>query len=120
MAILAILAREILLTKRHWSLGASWLTESLADNLPQLAGQLTTAVRALHRVSPSNEATHIAIAVGVKEKTMFAVTDISRSTQRFVCLLMAAVVVAASLSLGALGAESAAHPGYSVTITQIQ
>ena len=50
---------------------------------------------------------------------MFAVTDISRSTQRFVCLLMAVVVVAASLSLGAFGAESASDLGYSVTITQV-
>lgn len=51
---------------------------------------------------------------------MFAITEISRSTQRFVCMALATVIVAASLSLGALAAESAAHVGYSVTITQIQ
>jgi hypothetical protein len=51
---------------------------------------------------------------------MFALTEFSRSSQRAVCMLMAAVIVAASLSLGAFGAQSALHEGYSVTITQIQ
>jgi hypothetical protein len=47
-------------------------------------------------------------------------SEISRTTQRFVCMLMATVVVAASLSLGAFGAQSATHLGYSVTITQVE
>jgi hypothetical protein len=51
---------------------------------------------------------------------MFARTDFSRSTQRTFCMLMAAVIVAASLTLGAFGAQSALHDHYSVTITQIQ
>ena len=51
---------------------------------------------------------------------MFALTEFSRSTQRTVCMLMAAVIVAASLSLGAFGAQSALHEGYSVTVTQLQ
>ena len=51
---------------------------------------------------------------------MFALTEISRSTQRFVCMALATVIVAASLSIGAIGAESAAHMDYSVTITQLQ
>ena len=51
---------------------------------------------------------------------MFALTDISRSTQRVVCMLFAAVIVATSLSIGALGADMASHGDYSVTITQIQ
>jgi hypothetical protein len=46
-------------------------------------------------------------------------TDISRTTQHFICMTLAALVVTASLSLGALGAQSAAHLGYSVTITQL-
>ena len=50
---------------------------------------------------------------------MFTLTDISRTTQRFVCMALAAVIVATSLSLGALAAESASNVGYSVTITQI-
>ncbi|HKE94043.1 MAG TPA: hypothetical protein VKB34_07035 [Povalibacter sp.] len=36
------------------------------------------------------------------------------------CMLMSAVIVAASLALGAVAAQSAAHVGYSVTITQLQ
>ncbi|HEY8539259.1 MAG TPA: hypothetical protein VIL28_10375 [Steroidobacteraceae bacterium] len=51
---------------------------------------------------------------------MFAITEISRSAQRFVCMVLAAVVVTAGLSAGAIAAQSAAHPGYSVTITQLQ
>jgi hypothetical protein len=51
---------------------------------------------------------------------MFAFTDISRTTQRVVCMLLAAVIVAASLSLGVFGARNASHSDYSVTITQLQ
>lgn len=51
---------------------------------------------------------------------MFALTEISRTTQRFVCMAMATVIVAMSLSLGALAALSATDLGYSVTIKQIQ
>lgn len=50
---------------------------------------------------------------------MFSLTEISRTTQQFVCMTLAALVVTASLSLGAFGAQAAAHPGYSVTITQL-
>jgi hypothetical protein len=51
---------------------------------------------------------------------MFAITELSRYTQRVACLLMAGFIVFTSLSLGAYHAESIAHPGYSVTITQVQ
>jgi hypothetical protein len=51
---------------------------------------------------------------------MFSVTQISRGTQRVLCLALAAMIVTASLSIGAFGAKSALHTGYSVTITQIQ
>jgi hypothetical protein len=51
---------------------------------------------------------------------MFAFTDISRTTQRVVCMLLATVIVAASLSLGVFGARNASHSDYSVTITQLQ
>jgi hypothetical protein len=50
---------------------------------------------------------------------MFTFTEFSRATQRAACMLMAVVIVAASLSLGALGSQSALHDGYSVTITQL-
>lgn len=49
---------------------------------------------------------------------MFA--QISRTSQRAVCMLLAAVIVIASLSLGALGSQLPLHPGYSVTVTQLQ
>ena len=51
---------------------------------------------------------------------MFALTDIGRNTQRVVCMLLATAVVAVSLSIGAVGAQSASHNGYSVTLTQLQ
>jgi hypothetical protein len=38
---------------------------------------------------------------------MFALTEISRNAQRAICMLMAAVIVAAGLSLGAFGAQYA-------------
>jgi len=50
---------------------------------------------------------------------MFTFTEFSRVTQRTVCMVMSAVIVAASLSLGALGSQSALNDGYSVTITQL-
>jgi hypothetical protein len=50
-------------------------------------------------------------------------TAISRKTQSIVCMILSAVIVSGSLSLGAFAAEraehAAAHEGYSVTITQI-
>jgi hypothetical protein len=47
-------------------------------------------------------------------------TSISRNTQAAICMLLSAVIVSASLSLGAFAASRAAHDGYSVTITQLQ
>ncbi len=49
---------------------------------------------------------------------MFTVT--SRTTQNAVCMILSAVIVSVSLSLGAFAAEYAARDGYSVTITQLQ
>jgi len=51
---------------------------------------------------------------------MFAIAQVGRTTQHIVCGFLAAVIVAASLSVGAFGAQSALHEGYSVTITQIE
>ena len=51
---------------------------------------------------------------------MIAITDFGRSAQRVACAVMAACIVFTSLSLGAYGINAATHPGYSVTITQIQ
>jgi hypothetical protein len=46
---------------------------------------------------------------------MFAVLEFSRNAQRTVCMLMSAVIVAASLSLGAYGAQSMLHDTSSLT-----
>jgi hypothetical protein len=51
---------------------------------------------------------------------MFAITEFSRTAQRVACGVMAAFIVFTSVSLGVYGANTVAHPGYSVTITQIQ
>lgn len=51
---------------------------------------------------------------------MYAFNEMSRTAQRTVCTLVSAVIVAAWLSLGAYGAQSALHQGYSVTVTQLQ
>lgn len=48
---------------------------------------------------------------------MFSVTG--RDIQNAVCMILSAVIVSVSLSLGAFAAERAEHSGYSVTITQI-
>lgn len=50
---------------------------------------------------------------------MYALTELSRNTQRTVCMLMSAAIVTVSLSLGAFAAQPETH-GYSVTVTQIQ
>ena len=48
-------------------------------------------------------------------------TAFSRKAQTAVCMILSAVIVSGSLSLGAFAADNAAaHDGYSVTITQIQ
>ncbi len=51
---------------------------------------------------------------------MYALNQMSRTTQRTVFAVVSAAIVTLWLSLGAYGAEMAAHPGYSVTVTQIQ
>jgi hypothetical protein len=50
---------------------------------------------------------------------MFSLTQVSRTTQQYVCMALAAFIVASSLSLGAYAAETATQLDYSVTITQI-
>ena len=51
---------------------------------------------------------------------MFALIEFTRGTQRALCMLMAVIIVAASLSAGAIGSQAALHAGYEVTITQLQ
>lgn len=51
---------------------------------------------------------------------MFALTETGRSTQRTVCMLTSAAIVAVMLLMGALAAQPALHDGYSVTVTQLQ
>ena len=46
---------------------------------------------------------------------MFAVLEFSRNAQRAVCMLMSAVIVAASLSLGAYGVQSMLHDASPLT-----
>ena len=51
---------------------------------------------------------------------MYAVTQLTQSTQRAVCLLMSVAIVTVSLAFGAYGVKSMEHLGYSVTVTQLQ
>jgi len=53
----------------------------------------------------------------LEEIAMFSVTG--RKFQNAVCMILSAVIVSVSLSLGAFAAERAEHSGYSVTITQV-
>ncbi len=48
---------------------------------------------------------------------MFTVTH--QKAQSAVCMLLSALIVSVSLSLGAFAAERAADAGYSVTVTQL-
>jgi hypothetical protein len=50
---------------------------------------------------------------------MFALTEFSRRAQQVVCMLMSAVIVLGTWSLGLLAAYSAAHPSYTITLTQL-
>ena len=49
---------------------------------------------------------------------MFTVT--SHKNQSAICMILSAVIVSVSLSLGAFAADHVANDGYSVTVTQIQ
>jgi hypothetical protein len=93
-----------------------------AGNRPQLAGWLSST--ATFPRSIASELTNTAITrmsdEESKEIAMYALTQMSRTTQHTVSAVVSAVIVAFWLSIGAYGAELAAHPGYSVTITQIQ
>ena len=51
---------------------------------------------------------------------MFALTELSRNTQRALSMLMSVVIIAATFSLGAYDVNNTMHRGYSVTVTQIQ
>ncbi|HEY6645317.1 hypothetical protein [Povalibacter sp.] len=50
---------------------------------------------------------------------MFAFTVTSRKVQNAICMMLSAVIVSASLSLGALATEYAEHNAYAVTVTQL-
>jgi hypothetical protein len=97
--------------------------QRFAGSRLQLAGRrygLATFQRSI-----ASELTNTAIARMMLKKereeiAMYALTQMSRTTQRTVCTVVSAVIVALWLSLGAYGAETVAHPGYSVTVTQIQ
>lgn len=55
-----------------------------------------------------------------EETAMIDLIDLARNTQRTMCLMLSAVIVAVSLSLGAYGSQAPVRAGYSVTITQLQ
>ena len=97
-------------------------TRGFAGGRPQLAGKVSWP--ATFPLSIASELTNTAITrMSVereKEIAMYALTQMSRTTQRTLCTAVSAVIVTLWLSLGAYGAEMAAHPGYSVTVTQIQ
>lgn len=60
---------------------------------------------------------HNAVLEEEEEIVMFDVTEVSRNTQRAICMFMAAFIVSASLSLGAVGAQSMLHEvPYTVTV----
>ena len=90
-----------------------------AGTPPQLTDQLEIRVRAGPRVLSNTQPPAISRACKEKEMTMFALTEISRTTQQYVCMALSALIVTTSLSLGALMAEAAAHADYTVTITQL-
>jgi hypothetical protein len=93
-----------------------------AGNGLQLAGGLSSTATFPRTIA--SELTNTALTrmsnEESKEIAMYALNQMSQTTQRTVCTVVSAVIVALWLSLGAYGAEMAAHPGYSVTITQIQ
>jgi hypothetical protein len=51
---------------------------------------------------------------------MYAVTQITQSTQRAVCMVMSVAIVTLSLAFGAYGVKTMENVGYSVTVTQLQ
>ena len=51
---------------------------------------------------------------------MYAVTQLTQTTQRAVCMLMSVAIVTLSLAFGAYGVQTMEHVGYSVTVTQLQ
>jgi hypothetical protein len=57
---------------------------------------------------------------GKREIAMGALIEFSRNTQRTLCMLMSVVIVVAVLGFNAYEAQALQHPGYSVTITQLQ
>ncbi len=85
---------------------------------PQLAGVIELRAHDLSRVLPNSSAAARGLGRTL-ETTMFSLINITRTTQQFVCVALAALIVTMGLSLGAVAAQSAAHPGYSVTITQL-
>ena len=94
-----------------------------AGNGPQLAGHLSSTAtfpRTIASELTNTAITRMTLKIESKEIAMFALNQTSQTTQRTVCTVVSAVIVAFWLSLGAYGAEMAAHPGYSVTVTQIQ
>jgi hypothetical protein len=94
----AVLTEALPVARRNWPVGCRFAARSSLQSFP-------TGKQSQHRT---------------KETAMFALTQITRSTQQYVCMALSALIVAASLSMGAYAAESAAHADYQVTITQIQ
>lgn len=50
---------------------------------------------------------------------MYTIIELSSRAERAVCAVLSVAIVAVVLSLGAVGIQSTANTGYSVTITQL-
>ena len=51
---------------------------------------------------------------------MNALTQLTQTTQRAVCLFVSVAIVTVSLAFGAYGVKTMENVGYSVTVTQLQ
>jgi hypothetical protein len=100
----------------------AWASGAFTGKTPQPAGHLFRRCppRSILLPAHKNSAMLRKAPKSRKEITMFAVTEISRSTQRVVCMVMSAVIVSFALTTGAIASQSALHTNYSVTITQLQ
>ena len=51
---------------------------------------------------------------------MYAISTVTQTTQRAVCMLLSVAIVSISLAFGAYGVQKMEHVGYSVSVTQLQ
>ncbi|HEY0943280.1 MAG TPA: hypothetical protein VGE08_24560 [Steroidobacter sp.] len=51
---------------------------------------------------------------------MYAISTVTQTTQRAVCMLLSVAIVSISLAFGAYGVQKMEHLGYTVSVTQLQ